>query len=508
MSQEQSQRPRSLCRGHRFYSGAQNIASALAVTALMAMLTSCGGGGAGSSSQQGTPSATGALQITTSTSFFPAFDPKISDYVAAAPPGSSLQVTVNAPPDITVSVDGNPSRTAASTTQVFVSTGQSFSFVVNASGSSKTYYVRCLPADFPAWATERPGTPQTEYYAFTPNIAQDNKSQNKHYFIIADSYGTPVWWYRSSDEPRNALFLPNGNIAWTVSNGGEEHKLNGELVRSFSVGKSNGEYFDTHELQQLPNGDYLLVANVPRGPVDLTAEGGFSTAFVTDNWIEEIAPNGSVVWRWSTLDHISLAETDPGWWPQYLQGTRLADPFHMNSIGVSGNGYVISFRHLDAVVQIDKASGNIIWKLGGTHRAESLTFSGDPDGGFGGQHDARILSDGTLTLHDNGTLLGRAPRAVRYDINTTTKTATLLEQVNDPEVTDSVCCGSARKVPGGNWVMEWGFHPVVTEFTPSGGRAFRMTFKDPYFSYRAEPVPFGVLDRANLRSGMDAQFPR
>jgi hypothetical protein len=56
--------------------------------------------------------------------------------------------------------------------------------------------------------------------------------------------------------------------------------------------------------------------------------------------------------------------------------------------------------------------------------------------------------------------------------------------------------------------MSWGMNPIVTELTPSGDRVFRMTFKDPYFSYRAEPVQFGVLTRAALRSGMDAQYPR
>ena len=48
----------------------------------------------------------------------------------------------------------------------------------------------------------------------------------------------------------------------------------------------------------------------------------------------------------------------------------------------------------------------------------------------------------------------------------------------------------------------------MTELTPAGVRVFRMTFTEPFFTYRAEPVPFGVLSRAALRGGMDAQFPR
>jgi arylsulfate sulfotransferase len=125
----------------------------------------------------------------------------------------------------------------------------------------------------------------------------------------------------------------------------------------------------------------------------------------------------------------------------------------MNSIEPDGNGIVASFRHLNGVIRIDKASGNIVWKLGGTPRPVSLTFEGDPFGNFAGQYDARLLPDGTLTVHDNGTLLGRAPRAVRYSIDPIAKTATLLEQVNDPDVPGSLFVGSARKLTGGNWVM-------------------------------------------------------
>ena len=180
----------------------------------------------------------------------------------------------------------------------------------------------------------------------------------------------------------------------------------------------------------------------------------------------------------------------------------------MNSIEPNGASYVVSFRHLDAVIQIDRATGNIQWKLGGSQRPESLKFVGDSYDNFSGQHDARILPDGTLTLQDNGSFTGRSPRAVRYTIDSVARTAGLVEQVTDPDVSEAICCGNARKLSGGNWVMSWGLSPFVTELTPVGKRVFRVTFLDHYFSYRVAPVPFGTLSRAALRQGMDAQFPR
>src|SRR5579871_2157180 len=148
---------------------------------------------------------------------------------------------------------------------------------------------------------------------------------------------------------------------------------------------ADGALFDAHELQYLPNGDVITIADVLRGPADLSAYGGNAASAVIDNEIEEIAPDHSLVWRWSAMDHIPVSETDPSWWQQYLTVSP-ADPYHMNSVEPNGSGFVVSFRHLDAVYRIDKASGNIVWKLGGTHRAESLTLSGDPYGNFGGQH--------------------------------------------------------------------------------------------------------------------------
>jgi hypothetical protein len=142
-----------------------------------------------------------------------------------------------------------------------------------------------------------------------------------------------------------------------------------------------------------------------------------------------------------------------------------------------------------------------------------LTVIGDPLGAdpLGGQHDARTLADGTLTVHDNGTNKGRPPRAVRYEIDETAGTATLLESVSDPDAPAAGCCGSARRSASGSWVASWGGlgnteHPV-SEFKADGTQTFKLLFPGE-FSYRANPVPFGELGRADLRDGMDAQHPR
>jgi hypothetical protein len=118
-----------------------------------------------------------------------------------------------------------------------------------------------------------------------------------------------------------------------------------------------------------------------------------------------------------------------------------------------------------------------------------------------------VLADGTVTLHDNGTRCGRPPRALRYAIDESARTATLLEEIVDAEVTASICCGSAQRLSGGHWFVGWGSSPTVTENAPDGTRVLSLSLPDDSFSYRAVAVEPGRLSRAELRAGMDAMFP-
>ena len=77
-----------------------------------------------------------------------------------------------------------------------------------------------------------------------------------------------------------------------------------------------------------------------------------------------------------------------------------------------------------------------------------------------GQHDARLYSDHTLTVYDNGSSnyqrRTHTPRAVRYRIDTKKRTATLIESLSDAAVPRSGWGGGARKLAGGSWVVYWG----------------------------------------------------
>jgi hypothetical protein len=436
--------------------------------------------------------------ITATPSLFPRFRPGVTDYVSRCRLGHALRIKVR----------GRVHRHRLREGQAIrVRTG------------GRTYHVRCLPKHFPRWKAERHGQPQAQWYLVTPTLGP----HGSHIVALFDRNGVPVWWMERPAKPHDAKLLPDGNFAWSTFTNGqyashsvpyEEHRLDGKLVRRIAA---VGVPTDGHDLQVLPNGDYLVESYVPRNGVDLSPYGGPKRATVIDNEIQELSPSGRRVWRWNSKDHLDLSESEP--FMKYIvkgpvrtaDGRKAYDIVHLNSMEPDGDSLLISTRQTDAVYKISKATGAVEWKLGGTTIPQSLNVFGDPSSMvISGQHDARIHADGTLTLHDNRTLSGRSPRALRFSIDEAAGTATEIEQITDPAAVYSTCCGSARKLPGGNWVMSWGSSGVVTELTPSGRRVFALRFggRKGADSYRAFPVLPGRLSIGALRRGMDAMARR
>ena len=272
----------------------------------------------------------------------------------------------------------------------------------------------------------------------------------------------------------DAKFLSPSTMTWSngVNRDYEVRNLAGTLLHTVGGGSTP---LDPHDLQQLPNGDYLAITDVirncpavPSQCVDLSSWGLSSQATISDNVIIELNRANKIVWQWSVADHIDIAAANVNWRDWF------PDVIHMNSIEYDGNGGIIfSARHLDAIYRIDMATGDITWKLGGSPTPQSLNVSGDQylgAGGqlFSGQHDARLVPDGSLTVHDNGSRASRAPRALRFTIDSSTNTATEIEQVTDSRAPSSPYIGSVEKLPGGDWVADWA-GAISRRAEPSGG---------------------------------------
>ncbi|GIK78242.1 MAG: hypothetical protein BroJett022_19320 [Actinomycetes bacterium] len=442
------------------------------------------------------------LEITAAPDLYPDFDPQVPDYVTRCNNGP-VDVTVEAPVDTAVAVDGGPARNGTFTTTVPLASGQEFELATDTDVGTSTYHVRCLPNDFPDWTFTEYGPAQQKWYLVTP----------RQYAVMFDGNGVPVWWRHDPIKPGDFKLLPDGTLAVSANDRYYIRDLDGNLLNTL---RTVGTELDSHDLQLLPNGNYMLMSYKPRAnPIDMTAYGGPPDGIALDAELQEVEPDGDLVWSWNSKDHVGLEETDH-WWGDYAipqAEDNEYDIVHINSMDATADSVVISLRHTDGIYEIDRDTGEVLWKLGGTPTPESLTVLGDPHASnpLGGQHYARVNADGTLTAFDNGQGQGRPPRAVRYEIDEDAGTATLLEAVGDPDVPSAVCCGSARRSASGSWMMAWGGllstpHPV-SEFAPDGSRTFVLEFPGT-FSYRADAVPAGKLTRAELRAGMNAQHPR
>ncbi len=374
---------------------------------------------------------------------------------------------------------------------------------VHINGNGHAYTIRCLPADFPSYHSVVEGTPQAHGYlvGLTPTSGVKHPS---HYVVAFDNHGVPVWWYGNPSSAINAAFYGTNEIGWWL--GGSNFDDGTYTIRGLdgnvkvAVGNpSAGTGLDLHDFQVLPDGDFLGIQYVIT-TLDLSSWGLSPTAQVFDCVIVELDPAGQIVWSWDTFSHIDVATENANWHSDF------PNVVHMNSVQQIGNQVIMSARELDAVYDIDKTTGDILWKLGGTSTPQSLTVVGNTyPQVFSAQHDARYKSDGTLTVHDNATQeTDNSARALRFQIDTATNTATVEESVTDAHYpTPSPCCGSVDKLSGGDWLLDWGYSEYTTELTPSGSPVIRINYP-PYTSYRTAAVP---ISDAALSRGMDAQYP-
>lgn len=306
--------------------------------------------------------------------------------------------------------------------------------------------------------------------------------------IILDNQGRHLYRKDSPDWVMDFKRLPNGLISY-MDRESESYKL---LNSSFQqVGQLEGVGYpvDTHDLQLSPDKErYLFIIYRRRFGVDMSqiVAGGNMSATVVSCLIQEVDRDNNLVWQWDGWDHQSVTYTNAN-----LLGASI-DYDHCNSLEYDNDGNImVSSRNLDSITKINRATGEVIWRLGGM--GNDFTFTNDS--GFALQHDARWLGSGRLTLFDNGRATRGYSRAVEYEIN---EAARLITRTWEYTGSFAFCCGNFQTLPDGNRLINWGpAKPSVTEVTPDGERVFELTIAAPYFSYRAfkfpEPFYFPII---------------
>src|SRR5262249_37710708 len=130
-----------------------------------------------------------------------------------------------------------------------------------------------------------------------------------------------------------------------------------------TVHAGNGLGADLHEFNITPQGTALITAYQPvywNG----SAIGRSGQMEVLDSVVQEIdIPTGNVLFQWDSLDHVPLQDS---YWQRSNPDTGAFDYFHVNSIQQTADAnLIISARNTWAVYKIDRASGQVLWTLGG-----------------------------------------------------------------------------------------------------------------------------------------------
>jgi hypothetical protein len=243
----------------------------------------------------------------------------------------------------------------------------------------------------------------------------------------------------------------------------------------------NGYRTDFHDIEFTPQGTVVLMiySAVKR---DLTPYGGPPNAEVLDNIVQEVdLETGKVLLEWHSLNAISLDQS----YRPVPRDTRLGyDYFHINSTDIDRDGHiVISARNTHAVYKIHRKTGALIWQLGG----KNSSFKMGPGTRFAWQHDARMQSDGSVSIFDNGAApkVHERSRAIFLNLDRSRMEATLAREYFHPTNLLASSQGSFQPLTDGNLLVGWGSERYFSEYDKSGRLAMDVKFPKNVNSYRA-----------------------
>jgi len=283
-----------------------------------------------------------------------------------------------------------------------------------------------------------------------------------------------------------AITMWRGRVLSLGFGQGEDLVLDSHYQTVARVRAGNGLKADLHEFQLAPDKiAYITAYNAIR--CNLTSLGGVRGGAIVDTAIQEIdIRTGRVRWEWHSLDHVAASESQV----ETPHDSVPWDYFHLNSIDREpGGDLLIDARSTWAAYQLQRGSGKILWRLGGS----KSSFKMGPGTKMAWQHDGRLLADGKLTFFDDGANppIHSQSRGLRMMLDFKTHTARLLSSythANPPLLATSQ--GNMQTLPSGNSLVGYGGIPAITEFAPDGSLLFDAHLPFDMAFYRAYRYPW------------------
>jgi hypothetical protein len=325
--------------------------------------------------------------------------------------------------------------------------------------------------------------------------------------MIVDGAGNLVW-FRQLAPPEVAANLRVQNLHgrkvltwWEGTVTPSAFGVGGGVIANHSyrvtrvVHAGNGYPMDLHEFQLTREGDALFTIYSPiRVHLAGTPDGTLSP--LLDSIVQEVdIRTGLVVWEWHSYGHIPLEESQAT-----PQNSASYDAFHINAIQpLKHDRVLISARDTSGIYDVDRASGRILWTLGG----KGSDFRLGAGAQFYFQHDAHMLSNGRIAMFDDGAgppQLNVFSRGLILQLNRRRHRAKLVRQFARSTDTSAQSEGSLQRLPGGDVFVGFGSEPFFSEFSSRGGLLFDAslpaddgTYRTYRFPWRATPNTLPAL---------------
>lgn len=344
-------------------------------------------------------------------------------------------------------------------------------------------------------------TPAPGYLYISP-FCRTPKPVYAPYLMILDNAGNLKHWKSIPEYAFDFRPLPDGRLGYTVfqmaASGArafsQAFQLDSNLDIIRELKPSNGYQLAQHAFTVLPNGNRVLLSQEDV-VMDLSdvVPGGDPAATVTQPIVQEVDPNGVVLFQWRSLDYFPVTAS---YEPLNAATIRYS---HNNALEIDTDGnFLLSLRHMSTVIKVNRSTGEIMWILGG--KLNQFRFIGEDEANapnyFSYQHDIRRLPNGNISMFDNGNQKNPPhTRAVEYTIDEQTKTCTLAWSYRHVPDIYAQAQGAVQTLPNGHRIIAWGNavqngSPAITEVDAAGTVVFEATLPTTMHPYKVEKLPY------------------
>lgn len=292
-------------------------------------------------------------------------------------------------------------------------------------GGTIKYIVNTMNTDFPIYNVEGQSDYEGDYYMSTYSF-----DYNANHFIFKlDKTGKMKFYKRTNKvafDFRKEL-TENGNIKYMYleatddnfeglttllpcdlvimdENYKEVERINYLLEDGTSIPLENHSYLYLGE-------NHYILTTYKAVEKEERINSKMQKVYVMDSYIQEIK-DGKILWEFNTTKYPELYNYSS------LEKLDYEKPYqdyvHINSMEIDkidGN-LICSYRNIDAIIKIDRETGELIWILGGEGDEFGLTEKQK----FSKQHSAISIGDNTIMLYDNGNA-NKKSRVLKIKIN-------------------------------------------------------------------------------------------